>query len=190
MKENMNLRKGLSFLAFGYLFVLVNFNLELNNLRVNLMPEFVGWILLFLAVPQLGSYTQDKPLLRWAPLALAVVSGLSWASGILLPEIPCLSRFQPLTGLLSAWYLYVLFGVLEVLAEDIGSNRGPTIRLLKYINVALALGVNLAAQIYAMTELEVAALAMVALGMLSLGAAIATLIVLFGLRKDAIRAGD
>jgi len=39
------------------------------------------------------------------------------------------------------------------------------------------------------TELEMAALAMVALGMLSLGAAIATLIVLFGLRKDAIQVG-
>lgn len=189
MGETRNLRKGLSLLAFGYLFVLVNFNLELDNLRVNLMPEFVGWILLFLAVPQLGSYTQDKPLLRWAPLALAVLSALGWASGVVLPEIPILSWLQPFTGLLSAAYLYVLFGVLEELAEDMGSDRGSTIRLLKYMNLALAVGLNLAALIATITELEVAALAMVALGMLSLGAAIATLIVLFGLRKDAIQAG-
>ena len=49
----MNIQKALTFIAFGFLFTLLNININ----SINFTPSFIGWILLFLAYDNLGTYT-------------------------------------------------------------------------------------------------------------------------------------
>ena len=60
----MNLRKGLTLIAFGFLFTLIDLNLTLNGKTLNVTPDFIGWILMYLAIDNLGDYADRKPILK------------------------------------------------------------------------------------------------------------------------------
>ena len=74
----MNIKKGISYVAFGFLFTLVNFNINFPSVSINIMPDFIGWLLFFLAFDKLGDYVSSKPYLKWMALALMIVSGAVW----------------------------------------------------------------------------------------------------------------
>ncbi|MBQ1384382.1 MAG: hypothetical protein IIY74_03210 [Firmicutes bacterium] len=57
----------------GALFTLVNFNLTFGETSVNVMPNFAGWILVYLACGLLGDYIADKAYLKPASVATVVV---------------------------------------------------------------------------------------------------------------------
>lgn len=46
----MNLKKAISYAAFGFFFILVNINLTLSGGTINITPNFVGWILMIIAL--------------------------------------------------------------------------------------------------------------------------------------------
>ena len=48
----------------GALFTLVNFNLTFGETSINVMPNFVGWIIVYLACGLLGDYIADKAYLK------------------------------------------------------------------------------------------------------------------------------
>ena len=56
----MNIKKAISLAAFGFMFVLVDFNLTLDGHTICVTPDFVGWILFYLA------YQQVKPTACWS----------------------------------------------------------------------------------------------------------------------------
>ena len=68
--NTLNLKKGLSFVAFGFFFTLINLNLTLNGAKLDVTPDFIGWILFFLAFDLLGTYVKDKLYLKWLSLVL------------------------------------------------------------------------------------------------------------------------
>jgi len=61
----MNVKKSLSLIAFAYFFTLVNLNLQSNGTSINIFPDFIGWILFFLAHDKLGSYMDGKKYMKW-----------------------------------------------------------------------------------------------------------------------------
>ncbi len=79
----MTLKKGLTFVAFGFLFISVNINLNLNHLVLDLLPAFVGWIFFALAYSKLGSYTAYRQQFCWIPILLAVYTALDWLLAML-----------------------------------------------------------------------------------------------------------
>ncbi len=52
----MNVPKGVKYAALGFLFQLLNVNLNFGSVVINIIPEFVGWIFLFLACGLLADY--------------------------------------------------------------------------------------------------------------------------------------
>ena len=74
---NTSLKRGLSFVAFGFLFTLVNLNLTLNGTTVNVIPDFIGWALLFRAYDMLGHYMDGKNYLKWTFLILLILSAVT-----------------------------------------------------------------------------------------------------------------
>ena len=74
----MNIKKGISLIAFGFAFVLVNLTLTLNGRSICVTPDFVGWILFFMSFDLLGSYIADKAYMKWISLILAIVTGAIW----------------------------------------------------------------------------------------------------------------
>lgn len=178
-----NLKKGISYVAFGFLFTLVNINLNFSSGTLNVTPDFIGWILLFLAFPLLGAYASDKPYLRWIPLLMVVLTGAVWILDFAKPELDA-GILKTVSGVISAVYMFVLFGVLEQIARDYGSSRADTIRTLKYINL-IAYAVMIVS--FLITELtrnlSYGAFGLI-VGFVGLAAAIVTLVVLLRFRKE------
>ena len=193
----MNLNKALSFLAYGFLLILININITVGELTVNLTPSFVGWFLMFLAYEPLGNYTRGNTLRKWVPLALAVIGAvmtvLTFFARQLTIDAPALPAvISGLCSLASVVYMYLLFGTLEDVASDCHPALFGRIRILKYLTIALELA-GLAATLYVYymgASLPVTSYAMVAgvLGLVMLAVAVVTAVTLFQLRKKAMSA--
>ena len=179
----MDIKKGLSYVAFGFLFTLVNFNLTLNGGTVNVMPDFVGWILFFLAFDKLGTYISDKKYMKWISLILAVVTAALWILGMAKPELD-VDVFNTLAAVVSAVYMFILFGVLENIARDYKSSRAETIRMLKILNLVLYVAFMVLALAYYFVKEDALAVITAFIGITMLVAAIFTAFVLFALRKE------
>ena len=185
----MDLKKGLSFVAFGFMFTLVNLNLTLNGATLNVMPDFIGWILLFLAHDRLGKYLSGKVYLKYLALLLAFMTGGAWVMEIAKPELD-LGAVKTFVTVLSAFYMFVLLGALAVLARDLDSRLEGIITVLRILDPLLCLGFVAAAFAGVSSgSMGLTGLAGV-LGLAALAAAIVTMIVLFRLRGEIRRKAE
>lgn len=79
MLDREQLYTGLSQAAWGYFFLLLNFNLNFNNtVSINLLPSFVGALLLLSAINKLSAERRDLKLLRPLCVLLAVWHLADW----------------------------------------------------------------------------------------------------------------
>ena len=179
----MNLKKGLSLVAFGFLFTLVNLNLTLNGSALNVMPDCIGWFLLFLAIDCLGDFASDKKYLKWAALVLAVFTAAFWLLDVAQPELVP-GVLKTIVSVAEAAYMFLLFGVLEKIAHVYAPQREGTIRTLKILNVALLAGFVLIGLLAAVNgSLALTGTAAV-FGVAALVAAIITMVTLFKLKRE------
>ena len=178
-----NIRRGLTFVAFGFLFTLVNINLTFPSGTVNVMPNFVGWILFFLAFDRLGSYVSDRPYLKWIALVLVILSAASWLLDIARPELGG-DILHTIITVISTVYLFILFGPLQQIARDYGSTRAGTLNFLRYFNLAVGGILLLVELLGGLMSIESLVLAASIVGAAALVAAIITMVVLFLLRGD------
>ena len=179
----MNIKKALSFVAFGFLFTLININITLDTITINFTPDFIGWILLYVGFDKFGTYVEKKKYLKLISLLLIIVSAALWAFDLFGLDLP-LSIVKSVANILSAVYMFELFTVLTRIAEDNQSSHADTIRYLKYINVILFLllsGISLIADRMTLSTLAVT---FTVLGVLALISAIISAVILFRLRKE------
>ncbi len=179
----MNLKKGLSYVAFGFLFTLVELNLNFQNGTINVMPDFIGWILFFLAFDKLGIYVENKKYLKWISLVMIILTGTIWVLGIAKPEIST-DILTTTATIISLIYMFILFGAVEQIARDDQSKKESTIHMLKIINLVLYAGFVITALGFAAASQGALAMLAAVLGVAALVAAIVTLVVLFQLRKE------
>lgn len=179
----MNLKKGLSLVAFGFLFTLVNLNLTFNGSSLNVMPDFVGWILFFLAIDPLGDYAADKKYLKWAALVLAVFTAAFWILDLAKPELDP-GLVKTVVSVAETVYMFLLFGVLEKIAHDFASPLEGSIRTLKILNVALIAGFVVIGLLAAANGSMALTGTAAVLGVAALVAAIVTMVTLFKLKRE------
>ena len=180
----MDLRKGLSLTAYGFLLLLVDVNLTLSGSTFCLTPDFVGWILLFLAWEPLGDYTASHRELHWIPAVMALVSGLEWAVKLFRPELwsSGLSVLSSLGALVTAAYVFLLFSALERLAADHQSPQERKLHTLKYLVIGLEAAFCVTGLLT--LALEQLALLVLILGVAALVTAVAAVVTLFRLRRE------
>ena len=179
----MDLEKGISYIAFGFLFTLVNLNLTFNGATVNFMPSFIGWFLIFLACGEFGEYSDEKPYLKWFALVLALCSAAVWMLETFKPELLA-DTIKTVVACAEAICMFILFGVLENIAGDLNSSRAGTISFLKYFNLIIYIAFAGLTILGAALNNDGLILTGVFAGFLCLAAAIYTMFVLFGLRKE------
>lgn len=179
----MNLKSALSMIAFGFLFIIVNWNIRAGDLTVNILPECIGWLLLFPAFDSLGPYGKNRKYLKWAALVLAVFTAALWILRTFLPEadilVPDLIR-----SVLSPVYMYGLFGVLLQIARDFDSPVESWLRTLRILNLVLALIFAALSLDYLITRSDPVLLAAGIVGIAAAVPAFITIFVLFALRKE------
>lgn len=101
---------GLSHAAWGYLFLTFDFNLG----AVNLLPQFVGYLLLLSAIKKLSAVRRDLALLRPLYILLAGWDAVDWATAGLGMVLEDHALFPEL--LITAAALYVHFQFLTDMA--------------------------------------------------------------------------
>ena len=181
----MNIKKGLTLVAIGFLFVLVNFNLTLNGFKINVTPDFIGWILLTMAFYQLGSYVTGRKYFVYISLIMAIISGAYWVLQTFKPELlPAFDVIKIFMNIMDAIYMFVLFGVLKEIAHDYGSKREDAITTLRYINLAVNVAFAVLSAVATRMSIETLAAIVSIAGIIGLVAAIISAITLFGLEKD------
>ena len=181
----MNLKKGLSLVAFGFLFTLVDLNLTLNGSTLNVMPDCIGWFLLFLAIDCLGDFAADKKYLKWSALVLAVFTAAFWLLDIARPELTP-GLLKTLVSVAEAVYMFLLFGVLEKIAHAYAPQHEGTIRTLKILNVALIAGFIATGLLASARESTALVGTAAVLGFAALVAAVVTMFTLFKLRREIV----
>lgn len=182
----MNLKKAISYAAFGFFFILVNINLSLSGGTINITPNFVGWILMFLAFVPFGTYMEGKAYMHWLPLVMAVFTGALWLLSIAEPglESPLITVLQFILNIVELVYIFTLFGILEKVADDCGSARGSNLGVIKILMLILYLVVTLFALLVQYTGSTALATVVLVCGLALLVVMIIAMFVLFGLRKE------
>ena len=179
----MNIKKALSYAAFGFMFTLVNINLTFDTLTVNVTPDFIGWILLYVGFDKFGTYVENKKYLKALSLILIILSAGLWAIDLFRLDLP-LTIVKVVANVLSAIYIFGLFTILTKVADDYHSAHADTIRYLKYINVVLFLLLSILGLVADRLSIPVLAAVFAVLGILALVSAIISMVVLFRLRKE------
>ena len=83
--------------------------------------------------------------------------------------------------------IFFVFGVLEEAARDIGSKREGKIELLKYISLAVHIVPDLMGMLYDKISPDTLAMAVSGLWTVGIAAAIVSVFVLFGLRREVLK---
>lgn len=114
MTDRKTLYNGLSYAAWGYLFLYVDLNLN----GVSILPRFVGWLLFLAAVEKLKEARRNLALLR--PLGAVMVdwTALDWAASWAGADID--GRFLPLdllTGVAGLYFQFQFLTDMAALAE-------------------------------------------------------------------------
>ena len=128
MTEREKLYRGIGRVAFGYVFLY--FNVNING--VSLMPAFVGYILFLLAIGDLAERERELSLLFVPGVILALWNGVSWlfsfGGGSLEGRIPVAGILICLLNLYFQFQLLTNLATLAEASEPEGANLGGRIR--------------------------------------------------------------
>ena len=109
--EQNVLYRGVSRIAWSYLFAF--FNLNLGSL--NILPDWMAFALIYGALDLLAEEERELPLLKPFCILLGAVSGVDWLS-FLLTGAEFTGRFFLLSALITCVALYFHFQLLTDLA--------------------------------------------------------------------------
>ena len=143
--NNQNIRHALSKIAWAYLLILLNF--RINDL--DLLPNWAGYLLIFLAIGQLSGELRNLPLLKPFCILLGIAAGVDWLA-LPLSGAELTGRFFLLSALVACVALYFHFQLLTDLAllAD-GPGEAPVLarrlRVCRNIDAVLQIAVGMGA---------------------------------------------
>ena len=179
----MDLKKGLSLVAVGYLFTLVNINLTFDDVAINIVPNFAGWILLFISFNYLGQYVEGKSYVKWIALIMVVITAVSWVVSIIRYPVD-MTIINIFGSVLNCIFMFVFFGCLEKIAADKAPSREDNIRTLKILNLALSIALVVSAALVLNKVNNLTATLVLIVGLAALVTAIVTCVNLFKLKNE------
>ena len=178
-----NLRKAVSFCAFAFVFIFVTLNLSFGgSTKIDVMPDFIGWLLFFLAFDYFGDYAKGNEYLKWAALVIMVLSIVQYAFILLKPELTH-DILDMVISILQTIYIFMILGVIESVAQDIGSARTDRIHTIRIASLALDIALFIIGRF--VTQADAVTSVIVLAGLLAACViVILILVALFGLRKE------
>lgn len=142
--NNQNIRHALSRIAWAYLLILLNFRI---NGGLDLLPDWVGYLLIFIAIGMLAGELRDLPLLKPFCVLLGAASLVDWLA-LPLSGSELTGRFFLLSALVACVALYFHFQLLTdlaLLADGPGNTPvlARRLRVCRNIDAVLQIAVAL-----------------------------------------------
>ncbi len=134
----MKIKNGLRLIAIGFIFTLVNINITFDKTQINIMPDFIGWILIAAASVFLKDYTKKNPFYLVGAILLAVCDVAFTVIEVGWPKLD-VDLYKTGVSLFSILYIFLLLGKLEKVGKDKSYNDVTSVRILKYVYVIVYL---------------------------------------------------
>lgn len=178
--ETKDVTKGLSLIAFGFLFTLLN--ITIND--VSITPSFIGWLLFFIAFPYVEKYAEGKDYLKWAALILTIVTAVQWVLEIVKAPVQ-LDILKTIVGVVDVVFMFLFFGVLENIVKSFNlEERAGKLRTLKFVNLISYLGTVVFSLIYSIRQDALFAGIAALCGIVAIISAIVTCFTLFRVKNE------
>lgn len=138
MSDTSPVRQALTKIAWGYVLLFLNFNLGVNGHTVDVLPNWLGYLLFFSAIGLLGTQLRDLTLLKPFCVLLGVLAAVDWGT-VLLTGQALLDGFFILSALrtcLSIYFSFQLLTDLALLSESYGV-QADGLRLCRNIDAVI-----------------------------------------------------
>lgn len=174
-----NNKKALTFIAFGYLFVLININLNFHEFSFDIFPDFIGYFLQFIGILLLKEYTSNKIYLHILSIFLGIASLILLVSNYMHITVPYL---QVITNIVDLIYMFLLFTILIKIANDYHSYEEIKLKVLRIADVLSTIVIYVL--IYFFNQEAWFKPVFIGISLFVIMLAISILVTLFKLRKD------
>ena len=170
--------RAINYIAFGFLFCVVNLNVTFTSFTINITPAWLGYILLYFGLSEIKEYKYSW--LRYFAIVLAVFDLVLWIVNLF--NIANVEYVRVVLAILHAVFAYLLMGVIIEIAKIEGSAYVAKFQLMRLIST-IAYILSTALILLAMLNDKLAIAAVIA-GIIVLIAYIFTCILLFRFRKE------
>ncbi|MBO7631317.1 MAG: hypothetical protein J6S78_03200 [Lachnospiraceae bacterium] len=189
--NHFSIAKGVSLVAFGFLFLFLDFNLIFSeSFSIDILPDAVGWLLFLLSVRYLEDYIKNPTGMRVFAFFLFLEEILQWSFSLSGEDASAFElkaddlRFLFfLMSLCTLIFFYQIHGIMIRVAEDFRAPQGNTIRILRPFMLFIQLAVCI---LFLFPEAGKELFLCVVIP--GVTAAIVNLFALFGLREEVINA--
>lgn len=132
MTEREKLCRGVKLIAWGCVLLYLNINLG----TLNILPDWLGYVLILRALPALGETEKSALLLRPLGTMLAVWEGILWVAALLGMEFNGYA-LEVIAAALSLYFHFQLLTNLADTAEKHGCPQRRRILTLRTVNTLL-----------------------------------------------------
>lgn len=119
MKSDHYLR-ALSHIAWAYIFLLLNISIGNNSVNINLLPAWIGWLLIFQALPEIEKQERTAVLLRPVATLLGIWDAVCWITSVFTGNSLSLPLLQLIISSLNLYFHFQFFTDLASAAKSHG----------------------------------------------------------------------
>ncbi|MCD8119805.1 MAG: hypothetical protein LUE29_10070 [Lachnospiraceae bacterium] len=188
----------ITYILWGYVLLHLDFNVETiwdyNYVTgetvggaLNLLPDWVGYLLILKALPAIGEEEPSATLLASLAKVLAAIAGILWVTSI-FTDSPYLLVLELTELAVNMYFIYQLFTNLAAIAGKYGYPGQKKLLTLRTVNTVMGAALYIAGQLSTLWQLEVeiyglAGIIVVASLLFLLAVGVWTGVVLWSLKK-------
>ncbi len=122
MKSNSYL-DSLTRIAWAYLFLFLNLSANSRTVSVNLFPDWIGWLLIFQALPAIEKEERTAALLRPVVVLLGIFDAVNWIASLFTGKPLSLPLLQLIASVLTLYFHFQFLTDLASVASAHGLPR-------------------------------------------------------------------
>ena len=180
----MKVKRGIRLIAVGFLITLVNLNITSGSYKINITPDFVGWILIFIGCGLLGDYVRRRPYYQIGAFLLAMINLALYIIDLIKFDFDYLHYIEIGTTVFTTLYIFILLGLLQKIGKDNGFAHTNSLGVLKFAYIFIYVLFEVLSLFLNDLPLELLSVIMTIAGGAALVVAIVTCILLFRLSMD------
>ena len=160
----------LSRIAWAYVFLLIDFSMSVNDFSINVLPGWVGFLLIFLALPSVEEQEPSASLLRPLVILLGLWEVIRWVGTLVTGSVFDVPLLTLILSALSMYFHFQFLTNLSSIAREHGLLEDS--EKLLHLRTGLTLFTALVTILYFLNLLEL--FQGVFLGLFLLGAILCT----------------
>ena len=172
----------MNYTAIGLLFMVLSINVDFGVVRINIIPDWVGFIFMFLALQEFENDNHKFPLLKVLTIVAALFAVADWILAILKDPIDII-QFRSAYSLVKLLVIFVMLGIVIRIANALGSAYGKKLDVTRTI-MMLGLVLTLIASILTYYLDEMFALAAAVSGIVVLICTVIAIIMMNEFKKE------